>query len=71
METKLRILLAEQKKKMSDAIKDTGLSKTAIRGLYYETAKGVNFQTLEKLCDYLECSVGDILLYRQKKGESA
>lgn len=56
-----RILLADQKKKMADVEKDTGLSKVTIRSLYYETAKGVQFSTLEKICEYLKCSVGELL----------
>lgn len=46
---------------MSDIAKETGLSKTTIRALFYETAKGIQFQTLQTLCIYLNCEVGDLL----------
>lgn len=55
-----RVILAKRKLKMSDVVVGTGLSKNTIRALYYETAKGVQFETLEKLCDYLQCDVGEI-----------
>lgn len=56
-----RVLLARQKKKMSDVERDTGLSKSAIRGLYYETSKGIQFYTLETICNYLNCDIEDLL----------
>ncbi len=55
-----RVLLAERKKKMSDVEKETGLSRGAIRGLYYETSKGVQFSTLQTICEYLSCDVSDL-----------
>lgn len=56
-----RVLLAAQKKKMADVERDTGLSKTTLRSLYHETAKGIQFSTLATLCEYLKCDVGDLL----------
>ena len=47
----------------------TGVSRGALTALYYSNSKGVQFDTLEKLCDCFNCGVGDILIY--KKGESA
>ncbi|MGK5512211.1 helix-turn-helix domain-containing protein [Brevibacillus formosus] len=61
-----RILLAEQKKKMSDVEKDTGLAKATIRSLYHETAKGVQFNTLETICEYLKCDVGELLKIKKE-----
>lgn len=55
-----RVILAKRKLKMSDVVRETRLSKNTIRALYYESAKGVQFQTLEAICDYLQCDVGDI-----------
>lgn len=64
-----RIILAAQKKKMADVEKDTGLSKVTIRSLYHETAKGVQFSTLETICDYLNCSVGELLEFHPKSNK--
>ena len=60
VKNRFRVLLAERKKKMADVERETGLSKNCIRGLYYETAKGIRFETLEKLCNYLQCDIGDL-----------
>lgn len=61
----LRLILAQQKKKMSDVEKDTGLSKGAVRALFYETSKGIQFSTLSTICEYLNCDVGDLLKYSE------
>lgn len=57
----LAVLLAERGLKMSDVINDTPLSKTAVRGLYYNTSKGIQFETLETICDYLNVEPGDVI----------
>lgn len=61
MQNNLRVLLAKKKLKMSDVVNGTGLSRTTVRALFYETAKGIQFQTLQTLCIYLNCEVGDLL----------
>lgn len=60
MQNNLRIILAKKKLKMSDVVEGTGLSRNTIRALYYETAKGIQFQTLEALCKFLGCEVGEL-----------
>lgn len=60
MQNNLRVILAKKKLKMSDVVRETGISRNTIRALYYETAKGIQFETLEKLCNYLQCEIGDL-----------
>ena len=67
MKNNFRILLAEQKKKMSDVEKETGLSKGTVRGLFYETSKGIQFSTLQKICEYLDCGIGDLIKIEKGK----
>ncbi|MFJ8099404.1 helix-turn-helix domain-containing protein [Lysinibacillus sp. NPDC096212] len=57
----LAVLLAERGLKMADVINDTSLSKTAVRGLYYNQSKGIQFETLQILCDYLNVGPEDII----------
>lgn len=60
MRNNLRVILAKKKLKMSDIVRETGISRNTIRALYYETAKGIQFETLEKICNYLQCEIGDL-----------
>ncbi|MGN7478953.1 helix-turn-helix domain-containing protein [Solibacillus silvestris] len=57
----LAVLLAERGLKMADIINDTPLSKTAVRGLYYNESKGIQYETLEILCDYLNVGPEDLI----------
>lgn len=57
----LAVLLAERGLKMADLINNTSLSKTAVRGLYYNESKGIQFETLETICDYLNVEPEDVI----------
>lgn len=59
----LAVLMAERELKMADVIKATGIAKTTIRSLYYNDSKGVQFETLNTLCEYLGVSPGDLVIY--------
>jgi putative transcriptional regulator len=43
--------------------KQTGISHTTLWRLKKAKALGINFDTLEKLCDVLECQPGDVLVH--------
>lgn len=57
----LAVLLAERGLKMADVIRDTGIAKTTIRALYYNTSKGIQYDTLDTLCKYLKITPNDLL----------
>lgn len=48
MENNFRILLAKQRKKISDVYKATGISKSTLTALYYERTKHPDIETLKK-----------------------
>ena len=41
--------------------KETGISHTTLWRLKKGRARGINFETLEKLCSALECQPGDVM----------
>jgi putative transcriptional regulator len=41
--------------------KETGISHTTLWRLKKGKALGINFETLEKMCDALQCQPGDVL----------
>lgn len=47
--------------KVADVVRDTGINRSTVTRLYHETNNRIDFDTLEKLCVYLECEVGDLL----------
>ena len=57
----LSTLLGERKLKVIDVFRATNISVSTLRAIYYERAKGIDYQTVEKLCRYLNVSVGELL----------
>lgn len=39
----------------------TGISRTTLTALYYEKSKGVQFDTIEKVCKYLDIEIGELI----------
>ena len=63
-------LMGEHKMRISDVMRETGLSRTTITLLYKETALKVDLDALDKLCDLFNCSLSDILERMPKDGKS-
>lgn len=61
MKNNLRIILAKQRKKVSDVHEATGISKTTLTSLYYERTKRPDIETLLKVANYLGVSIDELL----------
>lgn len=61
LENNLRIILAKQRKKISDIHEATGISKTTLTSLYYERTKNPETVTLLKIADYLGVTIDELL----------
>ncbi len=46
---------------IADVNRATGLNRTTITHLYYETTQRVDLLAIDKLCDLFDCQVGDLL----------
>lgn len=57
---KLSEILGRKRIRMSELQKMTGLSQTAIINLYYNKTKSVNFETMNKICNALECTTQEL-----------
>tara|TARA_R100001369_G_C3304663_1_gene166304 strand:+ start:1320 stop:1544 length:225 start_codon:yes stop_codon:yes gene_type:complete len=56
-------LLAERRLKVADAVRATGVSKTTLHKIYNDQSSRIDFDTIDKLCEYLEVGVGDLFEY--------
>lgn len=56
-------LMGEQKLKISDVARDTGLHRNTVTLLYQETAVRIDMDAMEKLCKYFGVSVGEMFEY--------
>ncbi|MDE2421387.1 MAG: helix-turn-helix transcriptional regulator [Gammaproteobacteria bacterium] len=59
----LAVLLAKKKLKVSDAVRATGISQSTLLRLYHEQTTRIDFDTIEKLCEFLSVEVGALLEY--------
>lgn len=61
-------LMGERKMKISDVLRETGLSRNTVTLMYKETAQKIDLQALDKLCRLFECEVADILEFMDEQG---
>ncbi len=54
-------MMGERKLKISDVIRETGLSRNTVTLLYKETAQKVDLEAIDKLCVLFNCQVGELL----------
>ena len=60
---KLDVVLADRKVKSKDLAEHVGITEANMSLLKQGKVKGMRFDTLERICDYLHCQPGDILKY--------
>ena len=60
---KLSRIMGDRRKNIQKVAEETGLSRNTISMLYNEKANRIDFQTLDKLCECLNCDVADIIEY--------
>ena len=61
--SRLKVLLAERNIKISRVSNDTGISRTTLTALAQNTPKGVQFDTIDVLCQYLGIQISDFFEY--------
>jgi putative transcriptional regulator len=59
----LDIMLARRKVKSKELAEHVGITESNMSLLKQGKVKGIRFETLEKICDYLDCQPGEILAY--------
>ena len=63
IDNNLSMIAGKKLVRMNTLSEATGISRTTLSNLYRKKSKGISFSVLNKICSYLECSVGDILEY--------
>lgn len=59
----LNVLLAERNIRISKVSKDTGISRTTLTALCNNYSQGVQFDTLNTLCSYLDIAPAQFFVY--------
>ena len=63
LKSNLSVLMAERGLKIAKIYEDTGISKTTLMALAENTGKGVQFDTVDKLCNYLGVTPTEFFVY--------
>jgi putative transcriptional regulator len=60
---RLDVMLALRKARSKDLAAHVGITETNLSLLKSGRVKGIRFETLEKICQYLDCQPGDLLVW--------
>lgn len=60
----LDVMLAKRKMRSKELAERIGITEQNVSLLKSGKVKGMRFDTLEKICEILDCQPGDILEYR-------
>jgi putative transcriptional regulator len=61
----LDVMMAKRKISLTELSDQLGITMANVSILKNGHAKGIRFETLNKICEILECQPGDILEYRK------
>ena len=56
----LSTMMGARKLKVVDVAKATGLHRHTVTALYKETAQRIELDAIDKLCEFFNCSVGEL-----------
>ncbi|MBR2526288.1 helix-turn-helix transcriptional regulator [bacterium] len=57
---KLSEILGRKRINKAELSRLSGISYSSIKNIYYNKTKGIEFETLNKLCNFLECTPNDL-----------
>lgn len=60
---RLGVMLAERNVKSKDLAEYVGITEANLSLLKQGKVKGVRFETLERICRFLKCQPGDLLVF--------
>ena len=65
---KLDVMLAHRKMRSKELAERIGITEQNVSALKSGRVRGVRFETLEKICEALDCQPGDILVFEKETG---
>ena len=63
----LDVMLAKRKMRSKELAERIGITEQNVSLLKSGKVKGIRFETLEKICEALQCQPGDLLEYRSDR----
>ncbi|MEN3952871.1 helix-turn-helix transcriptional regulator [Iodidimonas sp. SYSU 1G8] len=66
---RLAVMLAERNVKSKDLAEFVGITEANLSLLKQEKVKGVRFDTIDRICQFLNCQPGDLLRYEPEEDD--
>ena len=66
---RLDVMLALRKVRSKDLAQHVGITETNLSLLKSGRVKGIRFETLDAICDHLDCQPGDLLVHERDAAE--
>ncbi|AKX94606.1 helix-turn-helix domain-containing protein [Neomoorella thermoacetica] len=66
----LSTIMGAKRLKMTEVADGAGLARSTVFGLYHDKVKKVDYAVLDKLCSFLNCQPGDLLVYVPEEKDS-
>nr|DAO47890.1 MAG TPA: Cro/C1-type HTH DNA-binding domain protein [Caudoviricetes sp.] len=66
IDNKFSMILGAKRLKITDVAKNTGISRTTLTNLYYDRNAAISLDTLDRLCGFLQCGIGDLFEYKKE-----
>lgn len=66
----LAVIMAKRKVRSKDLAAHVGITQANLSLLKCGRVRGVRFETLSKICEYLDCQPGDILRYEPEPADT-
>lgn len=60
IKNKLSEILGRKRINKAELSRLSGVSYSSVKSIYYNKTKGIEFETLDKLCNFLQCTPNDI-----------
>lgn len=61
--------MGERLLKVSDIYEATGVSRSTLTEIYYQRATNVQLETLQKICDFLQIPLSELIEYVPERKE--
>ncbi|NME98089.1 helix-turn-helix transcriptional regulator [Aneurinibacillus aneurinilyticus] len=52
---------------LAEVVKQTGLSRATLTAVYYSRGKGIQFDTMDALCEMFGVGVGELLVHTKEE----
>ena len=66
---RLDVVLAKKKMKSKELAARVGITEANLSKFKSGSVKGVKFETLDKICEILECQPGDLIEHQKNNGD--